>query len=198
MSKKKIAPSVVKNAAEILISGGVVVFPTETVYGIGCKYGDKKAQQRIYKIKSRPADKSLQVLIDNAQRLNDFDMVLPERAKPVIDKFTPGAMTFILASATGEKTGFRIPDSEELKDLITAAGGALEASSANISGETPPVDFSQINPDIIKQVDLAIDGGKCTGGKESTVVDLSVSPPIILRKGAIPEDDIICLYRKLL
>jgi len=196
MSKKKIALCVVKNAAEVLLSNGIVVFPTETVYGIGCKYGDQGARQRIYKIKSRSIDKPLQVLIDNAQRLNDFDIALPSRAQVVIDKFTPGAMTFILASASGEKIGFRIPDSEELKDLITAAGGALEASSANISGETPPIDFNQINPEIIKQADLAIDGGKCTGGKESTVVDLSVSPFVILREGAIKAQAILKLVNR--
>lgn len=188
MSEKKIAPSELNAAAKVLSSGGLVIFPTETVYGLGCIYGNEKARARIYRLKGRPADKPLPVLIGSVEALGDFRVEVSASAKKVIDKFTPGALTFLLRNRTGRKIGFRIPDSKLVQELIKEAGSPIETTSANFSGEKAPISADEVDPRLIKEVDLLLDGGRCTGGKESTVVDLSVSPPVILREGAISRE----------
>ncbi len=180
----------VKKAALVLKKGGVVAFPTETVYGLGANLLDKKAVERIYKIKNRPRNKPLTVHVADTASVKKITGKIPLRAAKLIEKYWPGPLTVILRDRRGKKTGFRMPDNKIALDLIRKAGVPVVAPSANISGNKPPRDAKEVLRDLDGKIDLVIDGGKTAIGIESTVVDMTGRTPRILREGAISKAEI--------
>lgn len=173
----------IKKAAEVLKNGGVVIFPTDTVFGIGCVWGNEVARGKIYKIKSRPKDMPLPVLLADGAQLNEIAQVSPLGQK-YIQRYWPGGLTIILKIKSGEVVGFRVPDKVVTRQLIKEAGTPIIGTSANFHGKQSVSKFKDLDPKLLQEADYAI-GGECEGGKESTVVDLSDGKPVIVRQGVV-------------
>jgi len=133
-----------KEAADILKKGGLVIMPTETVYGIAANMLNNKALDRLYEIKERPKDKPFSLHIEKKERIEEFASAIPVLAYKLIDKFWPGPLTLLLESKNGKgKVGLRMPDNEIALNLIAAAGVPIVCPSANISGKPAPVNFEE-------------------------------------------------------
>lgn len=171
-----------KKAIEILRRGGVVIFPTDTVYGIGARINAIHAVARIKNIKK--TNQNFPVLVSNlnqAHQLAAFD----SQALHLANRYWPGAMTIILPGKTKhEKIGLRLPDSDLVKDLINGVGSPIIGTSANFHGQPVPTSYKELNPNLVKLADYVIKG-PCKQEKESTVIDATYIPPRILRRGAI-------------
>lgn len=172
-------------ASQVLREGGLVAFPTETVYGLGANLLNKKAIERLYKIKNRPEEKPLTVHISNIDILKKMTADIPLIAGKLIDKFWPGPLTIILNSKDNKKIGFRMPSNKIALSLIEASGVPVVAPSANVSGHKAPQDIREVLEDLNDNIDMIIDGGRTELGVESTVVDTTVFPYKVLREGAI-------------
>jgi L-threonylcarbamoyladenylate synthase len=176
-------------AAEVLRCGGLVIFPTDTVYGLGAAPSISTAVQRIYDAKGRPDEKALVWLVDSidaARAWCDVDA----RAEALARQFWPGGLTLVLrrlAPAAGSlpNLGVRVPAHAAALAILRAVGGPVATTSANRSGEPSARTAADAEAGLGAQVDLIIDAGPALGGIESTVVDLSTDPPTILRAGAI-------------
>ncbi|MDD5073059.1 MAG: L-threonylcarbamoyladenylate synthase [Candidatus Omnitrophica bacterium] len=180
----------IKKAAAELKKGGLVVFPTETVYGLGASLLDKRAVEKIYEIKKRPKNKPLTVHVADTASVRKIAGKIPAGAERLIKKYWPGPLTIILRDSRGKKTGFRMPDNKIAFCLIKKAGVPVVAPSANISGNKPPTSAAEVLRDLDGKVDIVIDGGKTAIGIESTVVDMTGRSPKVLREGAIPKAEI--------
>lgn len=182
-------------AADILKGGGLVVFPTETVYGLGANLLDKKAVKRVYKTKKRPSDKPLTIHISKVDTLSEMVGDIPPIARLLIDKFWPGPLTIILNSKDGEKIGFRMPSNKIALSLIEKSGIPVVAPSANLSGNRAPRDIKEVIENLEDKIDMVLDGGPTEVGRESTVVDTTVFPIKILREGAISKSSLKDAWR---
>lgn len=189
MERLKFNRDSLKKTAETLKAGGVIIFPTETVYGIGCLAANQEAVKRVFKIKQRPLDKPLQILIADLKQAEQLAQELKGKALELARKYWPGPLTLVikkkssvsdLITARKDSVGLRMPKSDKLLELIKAVG-PLAASSANLSGEPDPTSAQEVKI----EADLLLDGGKCKLSQASTVVDVSVDPPLILREGVI-------------
>jgi tRNA threonylcarbamoyl adenosine modification protein (Sua5/YciO/YrdC/YwlC family) len=178
-------------AAKVLVDGGLAIIPTETVYGIAANALDKKALERLYKIKNRPKDKPFAILIAQEYQVQKLACDIPVVAYKLMHKFWPGPLTVILKSASQGKVGLRMPDNRVALAIINQSLVPLACPSANISDQPAPVNFQQAIKDMDGLVDLAIDAGPAKVGLESTVIDLSIQPPQIVRSGAIKDEEII-------
>jgi len=185
-----------KEAADILSGGGLVIIPTETVYGIAANMADARALERLRELKQRPQDKLFSLHIDNKWAVEDFAQDIPVSAYKLMDKFWPGPLTLILKSKNKDTIGIRIPDNEIALRLISMAQVPIVCPSANISGKPAPTNFADAIKDLEGLVDFAIDAGNTRLGVESTVVDLTVEPMRILREGAIKKEDIEAVISK--
>jgi tRNA threonylcarbamoyl adenosine modification protein (Sua5/YciO/YrdC/YwlC family) len=185
-----------EEAAHILINGGLVIIPTETVYGIAANMLNKRALERLYKIKKRPKDKPFSVHIDDKLRIEEFSRAIPIAAYKLIDKFWPGPLTVILRSKDMGTVGLRMPDDGIALGLINLAKVPVVCPSANISGKPAPVNFPDAIKDLDGLVDFAIDTGNTRLGIESSVVDLTVEPLQILRQGVIKKEEIEAVVKK--
>ncbi len=196
MSVVKIDPAnpdkeIIAAAAKIVREGGLVIFPTETVYGIAANLLDEKALKRLYTVKGRPGDKPFTVHISDTKMVRDMGCVITGTAKKLTDRFWPGPLTIILKSGEGKKTGFRMPANKIALELIKASGVPVVAPSANLSGRPAPATAGETMADLDGKVDMIIDGGRTEVRLESTVVDLTVDPLKVLRAGAIKEADLL-------
>ncbi len=178
-------PEKLDEAAEVLRKGGLVAFPTETVYGLGANFQDEAAVDKVYRVKKRPKDKPLTIHITSAEQIRAFVDEVPRIGYRLIRKFWPGPLTLILRSKEGRSVGFRMPSSRIAQDLISKVGAPIVAPSANISGRPAPKTAEEVLSDLDGQIDMLIDGGPTQIGTESTVVDLSTLSPKVLRRGAI-------------
>jgi len=172
-------------ASEILRSGGLVAFPTETVYGLGANLLNRKAIERIYRVKKRPKDKPLTIHIAKIDTLNEMVSNIPRIAQKLISKFWPGPLTVILNSKDNRKLAFRMPSSKVALSLIKKSDVPVVTPSANMSGKRPPRDTKEVLEDLGNNIDMILDGGPTEIGIESTVVDTTVFPFKVLREGAI-------------
>jgi len=179
-----------KEAAKVLKEGGLVIIPTETVYGIAASMLNKKAVDKLYEIKRRPKDKPFALLIDKKESIEELAGAIPPAAYRLADKFWPGPLTLVLKSRGAGTIGIRMPDNQVALGIIREAGTALFCPSANLSGKPAPVNLEEAIKDLDGLVDLAIDAGRVKLGTESTVVDLSGESLRILREGAIDKNDI--------
>ena len=184
-------------AGNIVRAGGVIVFPTDTVYGIGCDPFNEKSVRRIYQIKRRPG-KPMPIL---AKDLKDVERIaeMNEIEFEIASKLWPGQLTILLRAkpsfrnsrlVSGDgRVGVRIPASLQTLTIIEESGGLLVGTSANISGLPPPQTIQELDEEILGSVDLVIDGGRCLMGKPSTVVRLTNKDRLrILRLGSIPAE----------
>lgn len=189
-------PAAVDEAAACLRAGGVVAFPTETVYGLGALADCEAAVRRVFAIKGRPADHPLIVHLADADWMDRWARHVPDAAKALARAFWPGPLTLVLErqphvldAVTGgqDSVALRVPDHPVARDLIRAAG-ALVAPSANRFGRVSPTTAQHVLADLGADVDLILDGGPCRHGVESTIVGLLDDPPTLLRPGAIAAD----------
>jgi L-threonylcarbamoyladenylate synthase len=175
----------IKEAARILREGGLVAFPTETVYGLAANMLDAKAVERLYRVKGRPAGKPLTVHIAAPDIMRAMAEKVPSAAENLIREFWPGPLTIILKTKDGNKTGFRMPSNRIALMFIEACGVPVVAPSANISGASPPTSAGEVAQGLDGNIDMVLDGGPTEVGMESTVVDVTASPSVVLRERAI-------------
>jgi L-threonylcarbamoyladenylate synthase len=183
-------PEGIAAAAAILRAGGLVAFPTDTVYGLACAASHPEQLDALFSLKRRPAEKRIPMLVAGIDTLPD-GWVVDERARSLTGRFWPGALTLVLPSTDGHQTqAFRAPDHDTAQALIAAAGPLL-ATSANISGEPDTLDADDVLIAFATQADelaAVVDGGRVPGGVASTVVDLSVDPARVVRDGPVGRD----------
>ena len=186
-----------KAAGEILRRGGLVAFPTETVYGLGGDALNPTSSKRIYAAKGRPSDNPLIVHIYRFEDIYKITGDVPEEARRIADAFWPGPLTMILPKSDAvpyETTGgldtvaIRMPSHPAAQKLIEYSGGYIAAPSANTSGKPSPTVAKYVVEDMMGRIDAIIDGGEVGIGLESTIIDLTVSPPQILRPGYITRE----------
>lgn len=189
----------VSEAARIIRDGGLVAFPTETVYGLGANALDAAAVARIFAAKGRPADNPLIVHIADPNQLSDLVEAVPPPAQQLMERFWPGPLTLILprtaavppvVTAGLGTVAVRRPDHPVALALIRAAGVPIAAPSANRSGRPSSTVAAHVHEDLAGQVDLILDAGPTGLGLESTVLDLSTDPPVVLRPGGVTAADI--------
>lgn len=174
----------VDQAVQVLKNGGIVIFPTDTVYGIGTRPDISEAVEKIYRIKKTSQAQKFPILVSTIDQVESYAEVT-DLAKSLMQKYWPGALTLILKKkGSSEKIGFRMPKSEIVKNLIDRLGVPIIGTSANIHGQKPPLSFEQLDPQIKSKADFVIKG-KCKLQKESTVVDATGDSLVVLRQGAI-------------
>ena len=197
VSKEPINKEYIKEASEILKKGGLVAFPTETVYGLGGDATDKEASRKIYQAKGRPSDNPLIVHISRFSQLEDISKQLPENAKKLADAFWPGPLTMVVNKndvipyeTTGglDTVAVRMPKNPVALALIEESGCMIAAPSANTSGRPSPTKASHVYEDLSGKIDAILDGGPVDIGLESTIVDLTEDVVTILRPGYINMD----------
>ena len=181
----------IKRAGQILQNGGLVAFPTETVYGLGGNALDPRASMKIYAAKGRPSDNPLIIHIADMSSLPKIVSEIPAKAQLLAEKFWPGPLTMILPKAEivpGETTGgldsvaVRFPSDLIAQELIKAAGGFVAAPSANTSGRPSPTRAEHVEEDLGDAIDMILDGGQVGIGLESTIVDFTEDIPVVLRE----------------
>ena len=177
-------------AAKIIRDGGLVIFPTETVYGIAANILDEKAMERLYRVKARPEGKPFTVHISDIGMIRDMGCAVTDKAGKLMTKFWPGPLTIILRADKGDKIGFRMPADKIALELIRASGVPVAAPSANLSGKPAPTTAREAMADLAGKVEMVIDSGRTSVGIESTVVDLTVEPFVVLRAGAVKEEEL--------
>jgi L-threonylcarbamoyladenylate synthase len=184
-----------REAASVISSGGLVIIPTETVYGIAANASDDKALGKLYEIKKRPKDKPFAMLIAEKTKVAELACDISPVGYKLMHKFWPGPLTVILKTATQDKIGLRMPDHQVALKIILEASVPVACPSANISDNPAPGDFQEAIKDFDGLVDLAIDAGAAKLGVESTIVDLTVEPLKIVRSGAIKDGEIIAVAK---
>ncbi|MEA3305184.1 MAG: L-threonylcarbamoyladenylate synthase [Candidatus Omnitrophota bacterium] len=175
----------IKKAAGIIKKGGLVAFPTETVYGLAADYLNKKAIEKLCDVKKRPKNKPFTIHIASVDELVNLSCEVSFFSEKLIEKFWPGPLTLIFNTKSGKKTGIRMPDNRAALEFISACGTPVIAPSANISGRASPHNAEDVLSDLGGMIDLVLDGGRVDIGVESTVIDMSALPYRIIREGAI-------------
>ncbi len=197
IDKYNMDEAILLRAGEIIKNGGLVAFPTETVYGLGANALDQDAAEKIYVAKGRPSDNPLIVHIADVEALTSIVTEIPEKAKRVMDKFWPGPLTLIFnktdlvpSGTTGglPTVAVRMPVDEVALGLIRAGGGYVSAPSANTSGRPSPTTAEHVREDLDGKVEMILDAGSVEIGVESSILDMTVDPPMILRPGAITKE----------
>lgn len=193
----QIDETVISEAGSILKQGGLVAFPTETVYGLGANALDEEAAKKTYAAKGRPSDNPLIVHIADIQALEEIAVNIPPETEELAFHFWPGPLTMIFEKSekvpygtTGglDTVAVRMPSDLIARELILAAGGFVSAPSANTSGRPSPTTAEHVREDLDGKIEMILDGGSVDIGLESTILDMTVTPPMILRPGAITAD----------
>ena len=202
MSDTRIVPATdracVEEAVEILRRGGLVCYPTDTVYGIGAAAGDDAAVRGLYAVKGRSPDKALPLLLSDTSDAVGVAEVTP-LARTLAGRFWPGALTIVmrkapdyrsLALAGGDTVALRVPNQDVVRAIVRALREPLTGTSANRAGAPPPVSAQEVAFQMGEMIDLVIDGGRSRGRVESTVVDITQETPTILREGPVSREEI--------
>jgi len=192
-------PNTIQEAARLLRDGQLVVFPTDTVYGIGADCFNDLAIMNLYKAKRRSLKKGLPILLADFRDIGKVVAELSNYAELLIDRFWPGPLTLILRKredlphtlSPNDGIGVRIPDGDIARAFIRASGGAIASSSANIGGKAPARDANEAGASLAEHIAAIIDGGRVGDGRPSTVVDCREYPPLILRRGPISTEQIL-------
>jgi L-threonylcarbamoyladenylate synthase len=189
----------IKKGTSILLDGGVIAYPTDTVYGLGVCSENVQAVKRIYEIKNRPMDNPLPLLLPDVSWIERITGPVPDIALPLIDSFLPGALTLVVKKAGSvpdiisggkENIAFRIPNHPVPVALMYGTGSPLIGTSANVSGKPSALTAEEVDNQLGHKIDYILDGGKCPGGKESSIVDVTGDIPVLLREGAISKLEI--------
>lgn len=192
-------PESVEQAIGLLRAGAIVAFPTDTVYGVGADCLDAAAVERLFQAKLRPRGKPIALLAGLRMDLSAVVARWPQRAAVLAERFWPGALTVVVdatprlpvaVTAGSGKIGIRVPNHPIAQALIGGLGRPVAATSANLSGQASPRTARDVAASLAGRVPLILDAGPCPGGVESTVVDVTFDPPLILRLGAISPEQI--------
>jgi L-threonylcarbamoyladenylate synthase len=193
------APGAVDRAVDALRQGKVIAFPTDTVYGVGAHAFLPQAVARLYVVKERPAGMAIPLLLSGAEAMLLVCAEIPALAWEIAGRFWPGALSLVLhrapavpdiVTAGGSTVAVRVPDSPLVRELCRRLGAPLAATSANRHGWPPPVTAGEVQAALAGRLQLVLDGGPCPGGVASTVLDLTVSPPAILRPGPVTSEQL--------
>jgi len=193
----------IQQALKVLQAGGLVAFPTDTVYGVGALAFDGKAVESIYKAKDRPIEKAIPILIGDAEDITKISSGVPLMAKKLAERFWPGPLTIVVpkhlslpdsVSATST-VGVRVPDHIVARSVLRAAG-PMAVTSANLSGQPSPSTAQEVFAQLNGRIALILDGGQTPGGEPSTLVDCTRSKPIVMREGPISFDEILSVTGK--
>jgi L-threonylcarbamoyladenylate synthase len=186
-------------AISILKGGGLVAFPTDTVYGLGALASNVEAIKRIYEVKQRPLSQAMPLLISDYTEAEGVVVHISDIARLLMQKFWPGALTLVfkkaawlpaIVTAGGDTVALRVPNHKVAIALIKGVGMPLVGTSANRSGQNSPITAGEVKTQLGDKIDLIIDGGTSSLSIESTIVDVTFEPPRILREGAIPRTEI--------
>lgn len=185
----------IQEAITIFNQGGIVIFPTDTAFGIGCRVDKTDTIKRLYEIRKRPITQPMSLLVNGLEMSKRYVLDIPHEVQnKLIDPFWPGALTVVLSAnktvvpsmvrADGETIGLRMPNHDEVLSIISSVDVAILGPSANFHGEKTPFTLADLNPDLIRKVDYVLEGS-CKHTLASTVIDCTVTPWEILRQGAI-------------
>lgn len=194
----------IEKGVRILQKGGVIAFPTDTVYGLGADAFNTRAVERVYEIKNRPGHQQFPLLVADVEQLATLAEPIPEFAWFLVRRFWPGGLTLVLSRkdslpahlASGPTIAVRVPNHPVCLALIEGLGKPITGTSANVSGQPAALTAEEVKQQLAGRIDLIVDGGKCPGGRESTIVDVTHEPPTILRQGIIPSHEIDKAYKE--
>jgi L-threonylcarbamoyladenylate synthase len=178
----------IKIAAKALLSGSIVAFPTETVYGLGVCADSNAAIDNLYSVKQRPRDKKLSIMIAEPDDVTKHVKHIPPIARRLISSFWPGPLTIIFDLPGNRTLGIRNSSNRVVRDLINTAGKSIVSTSANISGRPPATDAQQVISNFSDKVNVVLDGGPAEAGRPSTVVKILDNTFEIIRHGVIEEE----------
>jgi len=190
---------IIEEATKLIEGGKLIVFPTETVYGLGADALNEEAVRRIFKVKGRSFHEPLSILIGRKEDLRQYVQEIPKSAQVLVERFWPGPLTLILRASLlipdiikGENNtiGIRMPNCRVTLEIVKTSGVPLACPSANLSGRPSPTKAEEVIKDLGEKIDLILDGGETKIGVESTVLDLTTSPPSILREKALKREKI--------
>lgn len=197
----------IKEAAKIIKDGGLIAFPTETVYGMGADALNEQAVRRIFKVKGRSFNKPLSILIGRKEDLRQYVQEIPKFAQVLIERFWPGPLTLIFRASLlipdiikGENNtiGIRLPNCRVTLEIVKTSGVPLACPSANLSGRPSPTKAEEVIKDLGEKIDLILDGKETKIGVESTVLDLTTYPLTMVREGALKREEIEEVVGKVL
>jgi L-threonylcarbamoyladenylate synthase len=195
-----------RSAADCILQGGIIAYPTETVYGLGARYDDEQALERLYRLKRRPEDKTMPLIIGDVASLNLLAEFVTDPARILISTYWPGPLTLIFRARKG-LSGFitrdsgialRMPGESFALDLVRTVGMPITSTSANISGMPPAHNALSAAEYFGHDIDMIVDGGESPAEKPSTIVDVTQEEVRILRKGPISLSDIVSSIKKKL
>ena len=178
----------IKVAANALLSGKIVAFPTETVYGLGVCADNDIAIDNLYSVKQRSKDKKLSIMISESEEVSKYVKHVPLIAEKLIGTFWPGPLTIILDLDDNSTVGLRNPDNRVIRDLINEVAVPIASTSANISGGSPAIDAQQVISNFSDKIDVVLDGGPAEAGNPSTVVKIWDDTYKIIRHGVIGKE----------
>jgi L-threonylcarbamoyladenylate synthase len=198
---KKPQPEIIDKAARILQLGGIVVYPTETLYGLGANIMDSESAQKVFEIKGRREDKPISIVFRDLEQAGKY-AVLNDKARKLAELFMPGPLTMILPARInlgemfgGDKIAVRISSNRVVQAILEKTRFPVTATSANLSGKSDPVNAKDSIEQIGEKVDVILDSGSCEYGKPSTVVDLTGGGVEVVREGVIPKKRIISFLK---
>jgi L-threonylcarbamoyladenylate synthase len=202
---REVAWEAVGRAAEFIRGGGVVAYPTETVYGLGASALHEAALEQIYRLKRRQRHKPLSILIDDPHELEGLVRAIPTRARALMARFWPGPLTLLFLAAGhlpstltggGGKLGVRVSSHPVARELVRAVGAPITATSANRSGAPSCRTGEEVLSQLGGQLEFILDGGLTSASEGSTIADVTVEPPKIVRVGAIAADELLRCWRQ--
>jgi len=188
----------IERSISILKQGGLVAFPTDTVYGLGTCADNKQAVERVYRVKERPRNMALPLLLANTSQISEVAYPVPPIAWLLVDKFLPGALTIVLYKSNsvldivtggGNTVAIRIP-AHPVPIALAKNLGPIIGTSANLSGKPSALTADEVRSQFGDKIDLVIDGGRCPSGRESTIIDVTGEVPVVLREGAISTEEL--------
>ncbi len=189
----------IERGISILKRGGIVAFPTDTVYGLGAWADKQRAVEQVYQVKERPRNMALPLLLAHTSQITEVAESVPQIAWLLVHNFLPGALTLVLyksksvpdiVTGGGRTVAVRIPAHPIPVALAQGLGAPIVGTSANLSGKPSSLTAEEVYSQFGDKVALVIDGGRCSGGRESTVVDVTGEVPVVLREGAISREEL--------
>ncbi len=189
----------IERGISVLRQGGLVAFPTDTVYGLGACASLRQAVERVYRVKGRPRNMALPLLLAHTSQIGEVADSVPQIAWLLVRNFLPGALTLVLHKSSsvpdvitggGITVAVRIPAHPVPVALAEGLGTPIVGTSANLSGKPSALTADEVYSQLGDKIDLVIDGGRCPGGRESTVVDVTGEVPVVLREGAISREEL--------
>jgi len=198
--------ALVRTAAAILRNGGIIAYPTETFYGLGADSENEYAIEKIFAAKGRAFNKPLSLIIGQTSDIARFIKTIPDAGRKLMDTFWPGGLTLVfeasqnvshrLTAETG-KIGIRLSSNSIAAALAKMIGGAITATSANLAGKDECTTAREVTDALADRVDAVIDGGRTPGGEGSTIVDVTIDPPVVIREGIILSSAIFDTLEKI-